>query len=170
MKKFLGIVAIVAICGTLAFAGQVNNKTYTVPVTVTVAAEVSMWSDGAIALTLNGKNAENSDAVASTITHINNVDATISVQVTGTAYPSVNFFIFGQGTAGDATAAMKANAGAPAGALPCTIGGGVVVVKHVLKSLSAVSLPVVYAADAPNALPEVGATNDLVVTWTIAAP
>lgn len=168
MKKLLGIVALVAICGTMALGGQDTPQTYTVPVTVTVAPVVSMWSGGAVALTLSGKNAENSDAVESSITYINNVAAQISVAVSGALTPNVNFFIFAQGDAAAATAAMVVNAGAPAGTVAYTINGSAVLFKSVGTSLSSVTLPVVYAADAPNALPDTGSML-LTVTWTIAA-
>lgn len=176
MNKLVAVVAVLALCGAVTLAGQVDNKTYTVPVTVNIAKEVSMWAGGPIVLTLNGKNAENSDAAAGTITHINNVETTISVMVTGNsagALTDTNFFIFNGGSPAQAIAAMHADANAPAGALKWTAASLVTPVPQsfttVAKAATPVTLPVVYAADAPNRLPD-PAAYDLTVTWTIAMP
>lgn len=159
--------AMVAICGTMAFAGtQVDKRTYTVPVTITVSHAASIWAADPATLVLDLKNAENSDAVASTITHINNVGADISVAVAG-SLTDVNFFIFDGGTTAAAVAAMHASPSAPAGCIAFTLNGPAVPFVSVAKARDPASRTIIYAADAPTSLPDPGDMN-LVVTWTIA--
>lgn len=189
MKKLLGIMAVLAMIAVPMIAGtQVNDQQYSLPVTVTVEKNVSMWAgEPSVGLSLNGGMA-NADAKAGTLQYISNATANISVKVTGTLDPNVNFFIFpGTNASGlSDAAAIKAElnsgggnlphlggAGAPNGALiwnstvlaganPAQPFGATVPVS---KSISI--LPVIYAADAPNALPDPQATV-LTVLWTIA--
>jgi hypothetical protein len=191
MKKLLGILAVVALLAVpvMVMAGtQVNDQQYSLPVTVTVEKNVSMWAgQQSVGLSLNGGPA-NADAKDGTLDYISNVSANISVKVTGTLDPNVNFFIFptpnlstlttaaaikaelnsGGGTlphlggAASPTGALIWNTTVLAGANPAQTFGATVPVS---KSISV--LPVIYAADAPNALPDPQATV-LTVLWTIA--
>ena len=106
MKKYsmLTVVMVMfAFMATSAVAqdlGQLDSATYGTQVNIEVAEEVSMWAADNIDLTLEGKNAENSDAAASSVGHINNVAAQISVAAEeyqsgdNATLKDVNFFIF----------------------------------------------------------------------------
>ncbi|GAI30423.1 unnamed protein product [marine sediment metagenome] len=181
MTKLLMTIAVVGLFVAPVFAdlpptGQVDNQTFGVAVTVTVEPEVSMWSGGPVTLTLDGSNPpDNSDAVAATLGHINNVAAEISVKVDGTLpTPTVGgggviFSIFDNMTEEGALAAIHDNQYAPAGAKVWTydtLGRDAEPFAPVAKANSATSRNIVYAAGAPGDLPDV-ANFDLVVTWTI---
>ena len=182
MKKVLGILAVVALLVAPAMA--VVDPPQNVPVTINVAQNVAMWSnDASIALTLNG-GMQNGDAVAGSLSRIHNVDAKLTVQVTGTLpTPSVpgggvNFFIFSAGNAATIKAQM-ANDTLPGGSYNPT--GALVWTKAIIeganpalpfggtltKTASILSVPAIYAANAPGDMPDPQAIN-LVVTWTIA--
>lgn len=180
MKKTSMMIAVMfafTMMATSAMAqlGQVDSTTYGTEVNIEVAEEVSMWAAPEVDLTLDGKNPENSDEVASTIGHINNVAAQISVQAdehqtgNGETLADVNFFIFDEIDEAEARSRIEANAGAPADAFQWTETtlGEQYDFASVAKSNNVSSRDVVYAASAPNALPDPDQYS-LVVTWTIA--
>jgi hypothetical protein len=152
-----------------------------VSVNIDVQPIVSMWpNDPSITLTLDGTGQENRAAVASSLSVINNVDANITAAVTGSLpddildnvpqlVNAVNFFIFKSGTVAAATAAIIANANAPANALVWTndnLGASQQLVASTGLNPNITNFPIVYAADAPNVLPAV-ANWALTVTYTI---
>ena len=171
MKKLLIAVALMALIAGPSFAqtGQVDSQTYGVEVTIDVEEEASMWADASASLALSGANPENSDAVASNLYHINNIPADISVSVDGNLNQNTNFFIFDTGNTSTAYSAIQGDANSPAGALVWTAAdmGVQKDFGSVAQSNTVSTHPVVYAADAPNVLPN-PQTNTLVVTWTIA--
>jgi len=159
-----------------AMATPVSSSGGTVAVNINVLPTVSMWSnDATIALSLSGANPENSNAVASSLSVINNVDANIKAGVTGT-FPAdlpanqsaLNFFIFNGGTTASAYSAIVSNSNAPSGALVWNADntGDKTLIASTGVNQNIVNKPIVYAADAPNSLPLPG-TLPLVVTYTI---
>jgi hypothetical protein len=164
-----------------AMATSVSSSGGSVAVNINVLPTVSMWSnDATIALTLSGANAENSNAVASSLSVINNVDANIKAGVTGTfpadlpaGQSALNFFIFNGYTLADAYSAIVANSNAPGTPTPPAAlvwnadnTGDKTLIASTGINQNIVSKPIVYAADAPNSLPLPG-NFGLVVTYTI---
>lgn len=160
----------------IAFAGPAlaaATSTGTVGVDVTIEPTVSIWGANA-ALDLNGANPQDSAAVASTISYINNVDANVQASVAGipgaSAGEGIQFSIFnGTADTGAALSAIAANQYTPAGAItfnssnqatPQTLESAIGVNSHVHNE------PVVYAASLPGNLPAPGTTS-LTVTYTI---
>jgi len=174
MKKLLGMMLVLGLAAVPALAVDPED---TVDVTINVLEEVQLWSnDATIALNLDGKNAENSDAVASSLSHINNVAADISVAVDGTlpeptvSGGGINFFLFPLDNVADAYSAIVADAYNPAGALVWTkdtLGSPAQTFASVPLSNSIDTVDVVYAAAVPGELP-MPDSYDLTVTWTIA--
>jgi hypothetical protein len=173
----------VAAVGFAAPAMAVSGSAGVVNVNIEVHQIVSAWpNDANIFLELNGANMENSDAVASSFGIINNVDAHIDATVNGSLPDdqldwqdppqpanAVNFHIFNGGTEATAIAAIAANANNPAGAKTWTndtLGTTQTVIPSTGIHLNVESLPVVYAAGAPNVLP-MPDDWDLTVTYTI---
>lgn len=150
------------------------TSTGTVNVGVTIAPTVSIWGAGA-SLTLDGSNApDNADAVQSSLSYINNVDANISATVAGlptaVSGKGIQFHIFGDthDTAA-ALAAIHANGYNPTGAIsfqyttestPQTLTASTGV------NTSIHTQNIVYAAGLPGDLPA-PTTANLVVTYTI---
>jgi len=176
-KLYFGVAALAA----LGFAGsamaqQIDEDTYNVNVNIEVAENVSMWAGHEnVSLVLAG--GPNNDAYsASSISHINNVGADISVTVNGDlptpTVPGggVNFFIFqNSGDTVAAKAAVTANAYNPAGALAWKDGeeGTTRPYGAVGVATSIASQPIVYAAATPGELPLPQNIN-LDVVWDIA--
>lgn len=172
MKKILASLAMLA----MAVPAMADD---TVNVNIEVAETVSMWANHHnITLTLDGKNAENSDAKASSLSYLANVTADITAQVDGTlptpkvAGGGIQFFIFNNGTEDDALASIEADAysGKPGRFVwtQATLGTAQTVFDGLAVANSIVQLPVVYAAAAPGELPDVD-NFQLTVLWTIAA-
>lgn len=128
MKKvLLSSFAIVAAAASIASA-QVRTATYTpgvanIPVKITVAPLVSVWTNDASEVTLTPAGATGFDGAARDLAYINNVDANVSVNVTG-SLPQLeggqqfNFFVFpNQASVPAAKAAVVLNNYNPAGAL-----------------------------------------------------
>jgi hypothetical protein len=169
MKKLIvaatGLAAL-GLAGPAMAAGATD--TFNVDVNIQVAEEVSFWTNlSTVNLVLDGANAENSAAVQATLSHINNVKATIGVTVSGVFPDQANFFIFDQVTAPDAIAAITANSNNPAGALKWTAPD------NTPKTLATVDVSgnisnriLTYAASAPNFLPAPD-NYALVVTYTM---
>jgi hypothetical protein len=177
-KKFTVAIAVLAVMGLMAPAMAVPNNDEVI-VNIEVLAEVQLWaSESNINLVLEGANAENSAAYASSLNHINNVAADITVEVKGTLpAPTVGgggiqFFIFDDGDEVDALAAIAANAYNPAGALAWDYDSvvdtpiGPQDFTNVPVSTSIAQVTTVYAAAAPGELP-LPDDFTLTVEWTI---
>lgn len=181
MKKLLGILAVVALLAVPVMAAPANTDDVTV--TITVEDNIGMWSNqAAIGLSLAG-GMQNGDAVAGSLSRIHNVDAQLTVDVAGTLpTPSVpgggvNFFIFAAGDAATIKAQMF-NDTLPGGSYAPT--GALVWTKAIIeganptqnfgstltKTPTILSVPVIYAANAPGDLPDPQGIA-LTVTWTI---
>lgn len=183
MKNLTASIAALAVLGFAGAAsaqavGQQGNASYGVGVEITVAEEVSLWAgDDQIALLMNGQDGNNSATALSSISHINNVAATISATTTGSLPDpivpggGINFFLFyNQASTAAAVGAIGLNAYNPAGAAAwnqATLGQSRIL-GTVLTSTSATTVPVVYASAAPGELP-LPDSYDLVVTYTITA-
>jgi hypothetical protein len=166
-----------------AMAQQAEQPTATTEATVEVAPTASIWAgDAAVLLTLNGTGAENYAAVQSSLTHLNNTAADISVAIENGALATdlpanLNYWLF-RGM-DRATAVTKIQADAAASYLDgifrftgAAVNTGVATSLFADVAISTNTttgdvLPVVYAADARNSLPPV-ADHVTVVTWTIA--
>ena len=173
-----------AMATSLAQTGQVDNKTYGVPVNITVEQEVSVWAGNGeltnpppINLDMNGADANNSATAESTVTYITNVDANVHAQVDGTLPTpivpggGINFFLFPNVNSGDALTAIGNNAYTPAGALVwtnSTLGTDQLLIPTTGVNTSAHTATLTYASDAPGELP-LPTTYNLTVTYTIAA-
>jgi hypothetical protein len=159
-----------------------------VNVNITIAPTISIWADYTnppantstdISLTLDGSNPpDNSQAVASGIGYINNVDARIDVAVTGSLpAPTVSgggiqFSIFDGKTAAQALAAIHANQYAPAGGLTWNagnLGTSKLLASSIGVNTSAVDRLITYAAALPGDLPLPGNWG-LVATYTLTSP
>ena len=146
-----------------------------VNINITVAPTVSIWGANA-ALTLDGSNSpDNSTAVASTITYINNVDCTITASVSGLPAASppgqgIQFHIFpNTNNTVAALAAIHGDQYTTPGAL--NFNDVTQATSHVLTASTGVQVHahnqnVVYAAGLPGDLPLPG-TWTAVVTYTI---
>lgn len=176
MKKMLAIMCAMAIV-VPAIAGTVDGQNYEVFVNIEVAPEVSMWAGHEnVSLLMNGQDGNNSATFESTISHINNVAADISANVTGTLPApivpggGINFFLFPNQNEAGAVAAITANAYTPAGAAAWNYGslGTPATVLSVPLSTSISNVPMVYASSAPGEIP-LPDTFNLTVTWTISA-
>ena len=178
MKKLLMAATAMSMIGLAgsAMAQQVDEDTYNVNVNIEVAENVSMWAGHEnVNLVLAG--GPNNDAYsASSISHINNVAADISVTVNGDLPTpivpggGVNFFIFqNTGDTVAAKAAVTSNAYNPAGALAWKDGeeGTTRAYGSVAVATSIASQPIVYAAATPGELP-LPDTFELDVVWDIA--
>lgn len=176
MLKTTALVALVA--ATVGIAGPamaVSGSGGSVDVNIEVHPIVSMWANhSSVNLDLTGANAENSDTFQSSLSVINNVDASISAAVDGTLPAdinnanAINFFIF-NGNEGDAQNAIIADSNTPAGALVWNndnLGESKQLVANTGVNPSIATLPIVYGADAPNVLPGAAEWN-LTVTYTI---
>ena len=168
------------IAGTLALGMAVpamaENVTNTIEVTPTVSLTVA---DATVALTLDRTQggAINYDTFASSLSHLNNVSADISVAISGSGLPAdLVYWLFRDKTEAAAITEIEANSahntlngifrytGADinvAGGVPTTI------FETVVANSAYTTLPVVYAADARNSLPP-PASHVTTVTWTIA--
>lgn len=176
-KVTAGLAALAAIgWAGAASAQQIDEDTYNVNVNIDVAANVSMWAaDENVNLVLDG-GPTNSDFAESSISHINNVAADISVEVLGNIpAPSVPgggvlFYVFKGMNAATAEANLIANNYAPAGALVWTSANQNTPQPYgsVGTATSIASEPVVYAAATPGELP-LPQNFDLDVVWQITA-
>lgn len=174
MKKMLSSAVAIMVLGT-SFVMAVPN-TDTVLVNIEVAQEAQLWADhNNVSLLLEGKNGENSDVFQSALNIINNVDAKIDVEVTGTLPdPSlggggIQFFIFDGVDEASAYAAIVGNAYGPAGALAwneATLGDTKELTPSVGVNTSIAKRMVTYAAAAPGELP-MPSDWDLTVVFTI---
>lgn len=145
--------------------------------TVTIEPTVSISAtDTAVALVLDGsQGAENYDTFLSSLNHLNNVSADISVAVTATDLPAdLVYWLFRDKTEADAITAIETDLAHSTvdGIFRYTgadVNTGVptTVFATVVANSAATALPVVYAADARNSLPP-PADHVTNVTWTIA--
>ena len=178
VKAALKLTASALALAAFGFAGSAMASpavgTGSVNVNIHILPTVSVWGANAD-LTLDGSNApDNSDAVASTITYINNVDANIQASVSGlpsaTAGNGIQFHIFpNTNNTVAALAAIHSNQYGTVGALnfnyanqatlqTLTASTGIQTVAH--------NQNVVYAAGLPGDTP-IPATWTAVVTYTI---
>jgi len=176
-KLYFGVAALVAFgFAGPAMAQQLDGDSYNVNVNIEVAANVSMWAGHQdVSLVLDG-GPVNDDYFASSISHINNIPANISVTVNGD-FPTpgvggggVIFYLFpNQGSVAAAKAAVALNNYGPAGALVWTDGQEGITKPYgpVGIATSIANQPVVYGAGTPGELPVPQDVN-LDVVWDIA--
>jgi hypothetical protein len=162
--------AVMGFAGTAMAASSSSN----VNVNISILATVSLWGDEA-SLTLDGSNSpDNSNAVASQLHYINNVDSNVSASVAGLPAASpgqgIQFHIFnGTSDTGAAIAAINANQYGPAGAI--TFNSANQASPQTLIASTGVNTTIhnqdiVYAAGLPGDLPTPG-NFTAVVTYTI---
>jgi hypothetical protein len=160
-------------------------------VTIHVSPTVSVWTNGeSIALDLNGSGPNNATAASDpNLAMVSNVASDLKATVSGilpTQAGGVNFFIFpNQSDAGAVVAGINSIGGiipsnpwgtdayAPIGALvwnPAQALAGNVsqnILSNEPPQVGSLTIPIVYAADAPGGTPGVQ-TTALTVTYTIA--
>jgi hypothetical protein len=174
MKKLLVGVSAVAMIGFAGSAMAQATDSSNVNVNINILPVVSLWGDDA-SLTLDGSNPpNNSDAVASHLYYINNVDANIKASVAGlpAADPGegIQFHIFGNSNnPGAALTAIGANGYNPAGAI--SFNDDNQATAQTLTATTGVNSNIfdqniVYAANLPGDLPPPGNIT-AVVTYTI---
>jgi hypothetical protein len=175
-KVSVGFAALAAM--GIAGAASAQSNTDSVDVNIEVLGLADLWSnDPSINLVLSGANQENSAAVASSLSLINNVAAKIDVAVDG-SLPApivpgggINFFLFpDEGDVPTALGAIVANAYNPAGALVWTNGNlntsqELAASGDIGINTSITPYNIVYAASAPGEAP-LPADFDLTVTYT----
>jgi hypothetical protein len=168
-----GIFGIAAL-GFALPAGAVTD-THNVNVNIEVAPNVSFWPDSALINLLLDGGPNNDDAVESGFSVINNVDAKVDVQVTGTLPApivpggGVNFFLFYGINAATAQANIALDAYNPAGALVwtnATLGATHQLTPSVGVNTSIAHKLITYAADTPGELP-LANTFALTATYTL---
>jgi hypothetical protein len=160
--------------------GNPGNDNGVGNVGVTVPQMVSVWaSTTPTAMTINPTVTSGAAAVVSTIHHMNNIAANISVAVSGLT-PGINFYIWDTGLpANNALVATEAvtrqinDYATPTGALAWVTSGGVplsavsVPLRNVVKANGGDDFEVIYGANlGPSGIVDAG-TYDVTVTYTI---
>jgi hypothetical protein len=176
LKKFAALAAGVAAMGFAGSAMAQATSSSDVNVNINVLATVSLWGNDA-SLTLDGSNPpDNSDAVASQLFYINNVDANVSASVAGLpvadsgAGEGIQFHIFPDtGDPGVALAAINANQYGPAGAATFNYANQATpqtVIPSTGVNTTIFTRDIVYAAGLPGDSPPPGSWT-AVITYTI---
>lgn len=180
-KLLAGIAGAVAM-GMAVPAMAQEVQTATTDSTITVESTASIWSAATVQLTLNGTGAENYDLLESSLTHLNNTEANISVAIENgelaTDLPDdMQYWLFRGMTEGAAYTELQNNAitDFTAGVFRFSgtdVNTGVATTLFATVPISTNTttgdvLPVIYGADARASLPPV-ADHVTVVTWTIA--
>lgn len=173
-KLSVGFAALAAM-GIAGAASAQATDDFSVDVNINVAENVSFWTSlNTVDLNMDG-GAENSDFVTAQISHINNVSADITAEVTGDLPPTagdpsgaINFFLFPDMDATAANTATAANANDPAGGVKWTQAnlGTSQAIKSVAVSQNIDNFDITYGVSAPNVLP-LPDTYALVVTYTM---
>jgi hypothetical protein len=180
MHKHLQVLLLGAAALGLAAPAWAITSTASVGVNITVAPTISVWADHATeTLTLDGSHApQNAHVVESGLNFINNVDARVDAQVTG-SLPApigpgggIQFYIFDNVTAATAYTNIAANQYAPAGAKTWNygnLGASQLLIASVGINNVATHHLISYGASLPGDLPA-PATWGLTVTYTMTNP
>jgi hypothetical protein len=157
------------------------TSTASVGVNITIAPTISVWADHATeTLTLDGSHSpQNANVVESGLNFINNVDARVDAQVTGSLPvpiggpgDGVQFYIFDQVDAATAYTNIAANQYGPAGAKTwnyANLGTSQLLIANVGINGVATHRLISYGASLPGDLPA-PATWGLTVTYTMTNP